>query len=662
MLEIRWPLPSPLSPWSETAARFRLRFPFLTCLLTVLLLTGLGPIASAAPESGGNELQTMQEALERNRLQGDYEMCRILITEMLRFQPGNPVLHYNLACVAALEGDIEASMDALRSAIEKGYDDVRTLESDSDLKPLRKTIEYKRIIADQVDNLLADAGAHVFHFTDGTWNNLGLLEDALSDRAIMLEMMVDDVGFHVRATGPADVIRPTGTDGRGGDLLVTLTAPDSLRSFDTRSAWRFGFGSLDGEPSGRLLGLPGRPLHQPVNDLAPEFLVGPSPDELTIAAHIPWSYMAPYGPPADTLFGVNIGHTGPGRFSQLISDPAMADAQARWHRFRPIQTSLRDESAPRLAGRIPNAIVGNKSLEIELSFWSDRAGQAVLTTDVLDPNGQSTISEGGIGGDVDLQPGLNVWTRGADLSALPDGPYRLTAVLTSEGDTDSSWETDVLRFRGSWLERTRDRTKPLSLLERASIEWRLGLVREEMTRRDSRTYPAPMVTTIQDVESLLARHTETGTILPATGSMTVICPSDDGRLLQVILTLAAGWEQDESAPLLVLLDAGGSGAVRVVRSLSERMTEAPAAIAAAPSLPALRPGVWDEGTHAAARTALSWLHERFPRRPLLLVSLDDATDVTDLENTYPDAVTGTRYVTPDGYAVETVLRWLNEAR
>jgi len=653
---IRWPSPSPQSPWSETAALSRSPSRFIQIILTGLLLTALCAGAFAAPVDGGGEMQRMREALERNLAQGDYEMCRILIKEMMRFQPGNPVLHYNYACVATLEGDVEGAMASLEQATELGYDDVRTLESDEDLKPLRGTSAYKRIIVALVDKLLADAGAHVFRFTDGEWSNLGLLEDKASRRVIVLAMKFDDDGFHVRATGPAEVIRPASA--RGGELLVTLCVPDSLRSFDTRSAWRFGFGSHDGEPSGRILGLPGRPLHHRVVELAPEFHAGVDPDELTLEALIPWSYLAPYGLPADRLFGVNIGHTGPGRFNQLITDPGMANAQAAWHRFRPIRMSLGDDSTPRLVGRIRNAIVGDKLLAIELSTWSNRAGRAVLATDVTDPAGTSTVSAGGEGEEVEISPGLNVWTRGADLSAMPDGPYRLTATLTRDDGETLNWETGVLRYRGMWLSRTRDRTKPLTQLERASIEWRLGLVREEMIRRDLRTYPAPMATTIADVESLLARHAETGTILPAAGDITVICPSDDGLLLQVPLSLGPGWAQDDTAPLLVLLDAGGQNVAGVIEALSTRLKTTTAIIAAGPSLPAIRAGVWDSGTHAAAHTAVSWLHDRFPDRPLLLASLDDATDAEDLANAFPGAVAGTRFFTPDDDVVELLLEWL----
>ncbi len=653
---IRWPSPFLPTQRSETAALSRSSSRFISIFLAGLLLTALCAGAGAAPVGGGNDMQRMREALERNLAQGDYEMCRILIKEMMRFQPGNPVLHYNQACVATLEGDVGGAMTSLRQAVELGYDDVRTLESDEDLKPLRGTPAYKRLIVDLVDKLLADAGAHVFRFTDGEWSNLGLLEDKTSRRTIALAMKFDDDGFHVRATGPAEVIRPTTT--RGGELLVTLSVPDSLRSFDTRSAWRFGFGSHDGHPAGRMLGLPGRPLHQRVVELAPAFHAGVAPDELTIAAHIPWSYLSPYGLPADRLFGVNIGHTGPGRFNQLIPDPGMANAQTPWHRFRPIRMSLRDDSTPRLSGRIRNAVVGDKILMIELSAWSDHAGRAVLTTDVTDPAGATTVSAGGEGEEVEIKPGLNVWKRGADLSAMPDGPYRLTATLTRDDGETLDWETGVLRFRGMWLSRTRDRTKPLSKQERASIEWRLGLVQEEMRRRDLRTYPAPMATTIADVESLLARHAETGTILPAAGDITVACPSDDGLLLQVPLALSPGWAQDGTAPLLVLLDAGGQNVAGIISALSARLKEATAAIAAGPSLPAVQAGVWDDGTRAAARTAVSWLRDRFPDRPLLFASLDDATDAVDLANAFPGAVTDTRFFTPDDDAVKQLMEWL----
>jgi len=628
---------------------------------------GLSITAVATPPKGVSEMQRMREALARNLRDGDLEMARILIREMLRFEPANPLLHYNAACVASREGETDEAMASLLQAVDFGFDDVRTLDTDTDLSVLRESTDYKRLVGDLVAGLLDEARREHVALVDGTWGGLGSLEDRASGAEIALAMMFDDNGFHVRATGPTAVMRPAGPDPRGGELLLTITAPDSTRSFDTRRAWRFGFGSSDGEPRGRLLGLPGRPLHQRVLELAPDFATGPAPETITLVAHVPWAYLAPYAVPADTLFGVNVGHTGPGRFTQLVRDPAMADAAAVWHRFRPVTVALNESSTLRLTARVANALVGARPLTIELAAWSSRDDTAVLTTDVTDIEGNSVVGAGDTTDEVALRPGLNTWTRYADLSSLPDGPYRLGAFLKPAGDRQLSWRTDVLRYSGVWLTRTHDRTKPLSHLERSSLDWRLELVAVALAGRDPRTYPAPLWTTIAEVEALLARHEQTDTILPAQGLLTVACPTEDGRLVQQALAFSPGWEKVEAGPVLVILDAGGRHAPDLMTTLVDDTTAGMAfaklgGLAARPGLPAARTGVWDADTWSAARAALSWLRDRFPDRPLMLAVLDGSSSAAELEHEYAAAVREAVTIAPGGDTSGELLGWLAAVR
>ncbi|MBU0740715.1 hypothetical protein KJ554_00025, partial [bacterium] len=622
--------------------------------------------AGAAPPPGAGEKQRLREAFERNMREGDLEMARTLIGEMLRFEPANPLLHYNAACVAARAGEPGEAMASLRQAVASGYDDVRTLEADADLTILRGTAAYEQIIGDLVADLLDEARRERVALVDGAWRGLGRLEDRASGAGISLDMMFDDDGFHVRATGPAGVMRPAGADARGGELLVTLTAPDSARSFDTRRAWRFGFGSSAGEPRGRLLGLPGQPLHQRVLELAPSFAAGPAPDTITLAADMPWAYLAPYSVPADTLFGVNIGHTGPGRFTQLVRDPAMADAAALWHRFRPVTVALGGSSAPRLAARVPNALVGATPVTIELAAWSSRGGEAILTMDVTDREGNSVVGSGDTATGVVLQPGLNTWTRHADLSSLPDGPYRLSARLDPTGDRQLSCRIDVLRFDSLWLSRTRDRTKPLSHLERPSLDWRLGLIADGLAGRDPRTYPAPLWTTVAEVETLLARHAQAGTILPARGLVTIACPVGDGRLFPQTLAFRPGWEDEGTGPLLVVLDAGGWNAPDLMPALAGDAAARSAfsklgGVAARPGLPAAVAGTWDADTWTAARAALTWLRDRFPDRPMKLAAIDGSSSAADLRGEYAATVRDAVSFAPGGDTSGELLAWLAEA-
>ena len=58
--------------------------------------------------------------------------------KLLRLQPDNPFAYYNLACSLALKHRWTDSVNALRQAIQKGYDDFKWMQQDPDLSKLRQ--------------------------------------------------------------------------------------------------------------------------------------------------------------------------------------------------------------------------------------------------------------------------------------------------------------------------------------------------------------------------------------------------------------------------------------------------------------------------------------------------------------------------------------------
>jgi tetratricopeptide (TPR) repeat protein len=65
---------------------------------------------------------------------------------LVRLRPNDPVARYNLACSYALLHQNGLAVEALRKAIELGYEDRDHLESDSDLDNLRNDPEYQRLL------------------------------------------------------------------------------------------------------------------------------------------------------------------------------------------------------------------------------------------------------------------------------------------------------------------------------------------------------------------------------------------------------------------------------------------------------------------------------------------------------------------------------------
>jgi tetratricopeptide (TPR) repeat protein len=62
--------------------------------------------------------------------------------------PDDGVVRYNLACSLASSGQTTEAIEALRTALESGYDDFEYMEQDSDLDPLRKHPAYRALLRD----------------------------------------------------------------------------------------------------------------------------------------------------------------------------------------------------------------------------------------------------------------------------------------------------------------------------------------------------------------------------------------------------------------------------------------------------------------------------------------------------------------------------------
>ena len=77
---------------------------------------------------------------------GYYEKGLWVDQKLSKLCPSDPVVFYNLACSWALIGETDEAFLALRTAVERGYDDVQYLNSDPDLRTLRTDPRYGGIL------------------------------------------------------------------------------------------------------------------------------------------------------------------------------------------------------------------------------------------------------------------------------------------------------------------------------------------------------------------------------------------------------------------------------------------------------------------------------------------------------------------------------------
>jgi hypothetical protein len=61
-------------------------------------------------------------------------------------RPRDPAAHYNHACTLARLGRSDEALAALRSAIQRGFDDAEFLTSDRDLVSLHARPEFQRLV------------------------------------------------------------------------------------------------------------------------------------------------------------------------------------------------------------------------------------------------------------------------------------------------------------------------------------------------------------------------------------------------------------------------------------------------------------------------------------------------------------------------------------
>lgn len=77
----------------------------------------------------------------------DYEQAERLLRQQIGQNLGGFVPHYNLACLLATTGRLDAAAESLLRAVELGYSDVRQLRRDTTIAPLREHATFRALVA-----------------------------------------------------------------------------------------------------------------------------------------------------------------------------------------------------------------------------------------------------------------------------------------------------------------------------------------------------------------------------------------------------------------------------------------------------------------------------------------------------------------------------------
>jgi protein O-mannosyl-transferase len=81
-----------------------------------------------------------------NAQKENYENAIQLFTQLIRIQPEESNLYYNVACLYAKQNKVKESLKWLSASLEKGYDNYELIRTDPDLKNARTSSEFKKVI------------------------------------------------------------------------------------------------------------------------------------------------------------------------------------------------------------------------------------------------------------------------------------------------------------------------------------------------------------------------------------------------------------------------------------------------------------------------------------------------------------------------------------
>jgi adenylate cyclase len=77
---------------------------------------------------------------------GEYEQGLEWASQALKFDPEEPMVLYNVACIQSLAGRYDDALDSLEKSVQCGFMHLNWLLHDSNLDPVRKFPKYKRLV------------------------------------------------------------------------------------------------------------------------------------------------------------------------------------------------------------------------------------------------------------------------------------------------------------------------------------------------------------------------------------------------------------------------------------------------------------------------------------------------------------------------------------
>lgn len=92
------------------------------------------------------EVNALQQQMMLQARRGNKDKAEEFASAAVQRMPGNPLTHYNLACMQAINGKKDRAFKALATAIEKGFRNGSIMTQDGDLKSLRDDKRFEELL------------------------------------------------------------------------------------------------------------------------------------------------------------------------------------------------------------------------------------------------------------------------------------------------------------------------------------------------------------------------------------------------------------------------------------------------------------------------------------------------------------------------------------
>jgi hypothetical protein len=459
----------------------------------------------------------------------------------------DPVRLYNQACLLSQTGDPDAALEMLRQALAAGFDDMAFADRDADLEALREHPGFRPLYLTWAEEKKRLSTARGLHLKSGSWSGprpLEVVAGGPETTPPTLDLCWQPDGLHFRlhlsgdlASWPTDKTPPPWQGGPG--LVLTLAVPDITSPFATRNHFMLAFGLEKSTPVGALFS--DQLGWQRVLELDPEIQMNPGQVTLDLKGTIPWQAIQPFHPLVDSRLGLNaaVRVTSPTGTLQgeLLPDPQAFRPGQGERRFAPLTFAQETQTAATLIGKVVTSVNSGLPLELELVAVAPEAGPGTLTIDYTDNQGQTLLPSGELAGAVNLNQGFNRLEYSADFSQLRSGLYTVRARLDFPDDSSQVWSTRVLKLDNAWHQTMLTRIAQLKSPEQPTASYYLDTLEHALNNLSNRRDPGPIATTFGDLDRLLVRADQTGTLVPDQGTVLLVYsgPTGEDRLCTVYL-------------------------------------------------------------------------------------------------------------------------------